>query len=158
MGTYVIAIAVTTVLSAVINMLTPEKWSKYIGAVTGLAVTICIASPIISITKSDMFEEFTFTPQKTEAKGNEIYSQEVKKELEQRINEDAKKRIKSEFDADCSVTTEVRISDNFADAEVLSMYITGDKIHAAVIGRLREVYGAENVKYVGDKKTAEKSE
>lgn len=38
MKAYIISIAVSTVISAVVTMITPEKWSKYVGIVTGLEI------------------------------------------------------------------------------------------------------------------------
>ncbi len=158
MGTYIISIAATTVISAVITMLTPEKWSKYVGVVTGLVVTVCIARPIISIMQSDVLDGFNYTVSTTQSKGDTMFRDELKKELENRIDEDVSKRLKSEFNADCNAKSEVEISETGEVKGVSSIYVSGDKIDAVAIGRLREVYGAKEVKYVGVKKTAQKPE
>jgi hypothetical protein len=41
---------------------------------------------------------------------------------------------------------------------VKSIEISGDKIDAVIIGKMREIYGADEVKYVGTEKSIKKSE
>ena len=45
------------------------------------------------------------------------------------------------------------MTDNGEVSGVKSIYVYGDRIDAVIIGRLREMYGAEEVKYVGLEKT-----
>ena len=157
MGTYIISIAAATVLSAAISILTPEGWGKYVGIVTGLVVMICIARPIISITGANFFDGFQGMEIKMSERHNNIYYDEVKRELEARINDDAKKRLKTEFNKNCEVKSEVAVTEAGTVKGVLKMEISGDKPDAVAIGRIREVYGADEVNYVGVKKTAQKS-
>ena len=69
MKSYIISIAVCTVICAVVNMLTPENWKKYVGVVTGLVITLSIASPIIGIFGNDFLSEFSYTAKTNGEKG-----------------------------------------------------------------------------------------
>ncbi len=158
MKAYIISIAVSTVISAVVNMITPEKWSKYVGIVTGLVVTMCIAQPVISLMHADAFEGFSYNSTENSREGEKVLYAQIKSELEKRISEDITKRLKSEFGKTCKVQTEVTITDNGEVSGVKSVAVYGDKIDAVAIGRLRHVYGAEEVKYIGPEKTLKKSE
>ena len=79
-------------------------------------------------------------------------------ELEKRLSDDASARLKSEFGLNSHATVNVRLDKNNAVEGVGSIKIYGQKPDAVVIGRLYEVYGAGEVKYVGAEKTLEKSE
>ena len=98
MKTYILSIAVTTVLSAIMNMLTPEKWSKYVSVVTGLVVMLCIAQPIIGIMKNDAFTEFSYTVNSSQTEGEKVLYDQIRSELEGRINGDIKERLERDFD------------------------------------------------------------
>lgn len=158
MKAYIISIAVATVISAVVSMITPEKWSKYVSIVTGLVVTVCIAQPIISLVHADMFEGFSYKAEYSRSEGEKVLYSQIKEELEKRIADDAKQRLKTEFGKTCEAEAVVAMTENGEVAGVKTIFIYGDKIDAVAIGRLREVYGAEEVKYIGYKKTAQKSE
>lgn len=158
MKAYIISIAVTTVISAVITMITPEKWSKYVGVVTGLVVTVCIAQPIISLMNAEVFEGFSYTAQYSKSEGEKALYAQIKEELEKRISIDVENRINTEFGKTCVAEIGVSMTNAGEVEGVKSIFVYGDKIDAVVIGRLREVYGAEEVKYIGHKKTAQKSE
>lgn len=158
MKAYIISIAVSTVISAAVTMITPEKWSKYVSIVTGLVVTVCIAQPIINLVNADVFEGFTYKAGHSRSEGEKVLYSQIKEELEKRIADDAKQRLETEFGKTCEAQAGVTMTENGEVAGVKTIFIYGDKIDAVVIGRLREVYGAEEVKYIGHKKTLKKPE
>jgi hypothetical protein len=82
MKAYIISIAVSTVISAVVTMITPEKWSKYVGIVTGLVVTVCIAQPIINLMHADVFEGFSYNVTANKSEGESVLYRQIKTELE----------------------------------------------------------------------------
>lgn len=155
---YIISVAAVSVISAVITMITPEKWGKYVGIVTGLVVTICIARPIINIMHADIFADFSVRVADNKTNGESLFYDKVKSELENRISDDAENRLKAEFGKECDVYTEAKADGEGNVSRVSKIIVYGDKIDYTAVGRLREVYGAEEVKYGGNKKTAEKSE
>lgn len=158
MKVYIISIAVCTVICAVVNMLTPKNWTNYVGVVTGLVITLSIASPVIGIFGSDFLSGFSYTAKTNAQRGEAVLYNEIKTQLEERINDDAKTRLSEDFAKDCSVRTTVNMSDNGEVSGVKSIYVYGDRIDAVIVGKLREIYDAEEVKYVGLEKTPEKSE
>lgn len=160
MGTYIISIAAAAVISSAVALLTPTGWSKYIGAVAGAIIMICIARPIVNIMGADFFVESEQTKVSRYEYGyNEgIYYDEVKNELEKRINDDAKWRLKKEFNKSCEVETKIGITENGKIIEVSTMEIVGDKPDFTAIGRLRDIYDVKEVKYVGVKEITQKSE
>lgn len=156
MKAYIISVAVATVISAIVTMLSPAKWEKYVGVVTGLVVTVCIASPIITLTRSDIFEGWGYSYASPATGGDNLLRTEIKKELEKRLSEDASSRLESEFGLDSSAVVSVRMNKDDAVEGVMSIKIYGQKPDAVVIGRLYEVYDAQEVKYVGAEKTLKK--
>lgn len=158
MKAYIISVAASTVISSIMVMITPEKWSKYVGAVTGLVVTICIAQPIVSIMGTDVFGGISYPDTYAKIEGEAMLYHQIKQELENRISNDAKARLKSEFNRNCEVEAEAEIKKTGEVTGIKSILVYGDKIDTVSIGRLRDIYGAEEVRYAGNKKTAQKSE
>lgn len=136
-------------MSAVISMLTPDKWDKYVGVVTGIVVTICIARPIINLINMDLFEGFSNVETTTLTNASGVYAAEIKKEMESRIAMDVKDRLKTEFGKNCVALVTVNVTQ---DGEVLgigAISVRGDKIDAVAKARLRDVYNATEVTYAG---------
>ncbi len=158
MKAYIISVAVATVISAIVTMLSPGRWEKYVGVVTGLVVTVCIANPIITLTRSDIFEgwEYSYTSHTTG--GDSLLRAEIKKELENRLSNDVSARLKSEFGLESYAVVSVKTNKDGAVEGVMGIKIYGQKPDAVAIGRLYEVYDAQEVKYVGAEKTLKKSE
>ncbi len=149
MGAYIIGIVGATVIAAVISVLTPEKWDKYVGVVTGIVVTICIARPIIGLMDADVFGEFREIGNTSVTESTEIFANEIKDELQSRIAMDVKERLKSEFGKDCVARVEVNVTRAGEVSGVDLISVRGDKIDAVAKSRLREIYGAREVKYAG---------
>lgn len=158
MKSYIMSVAVTSVISAVMNIITPEKWSKYVGMVTGLVITICISGPIISFMNADMFVEIGEVSSKVTAESENILKEEVQSELEKRIEEDIESRLKSEFALNVTANAEMSANEKGEISGVRRIVLQGDKPDAVVMGRIYEVYEAEEVKYAGTEKTLEKRE
>ncbi len=149
MGEYIIGIVAATVIAAVISVLTPDKWDKYVGVVTGIVVTICIAKPIISLMNKDVPIDTYGREYKTVTEGEDVFAKEIKEEMQSRVAMDVKDRLKTEFGKDCVARVEVSVT---VQGEVLGVdliTVRGDKIDAVAKSRLREIYGAREVKYAG---------
>ena len=149
MGAYILGIVGATVIGAVISVLTPDKWDKYVGVVTGIVITICIASPLISLIDNDFFVEFGDTDNRSVAEGPAIFAQEIKTEMESKIAMDVKDRLKTEFGRSCVARVEVNMSPQGEVLGVDLISVRGDKIDAVAKSRLREIYGAREVDYAG---------
>ncbi len=143
---YIVIIAAAAVMSAAVNMLSPEKWQKYISVVTGLVMALCIGRPIFAMLNTDIFEGIKYETKQNEADGQTRFATEVKKELEHRIAEDVKNRLKREFGAECDAEADVSVNSAGQISGVNSITVYGGGIDNAAIGRLREVYGAKSVR------------
>lgn len=151
MRSYIISIAAAAVIAAVVNMIAPEKWSKYVGAATGLVVVMCIAHPLFAVFRENVFEGFSYEPQISAEAGEGMLRDEIKTELAKRVGEDASVRIKAEFGRDCRVEADISVNEDGEITGVESLRIFGDSIDTAVLARMREVYGVSEVTYEGDR-------
>lgn len=159
MKEYIISIAAAAVISAVVSIITPEKWSKYVGVVTGLVVVLCIAQPIFSLLDADVFSGIEFQSEKTSVDGTDMLRKEIVKELETRVETDAQSRIKTEFMMDCSVDADVSVNEKGEITGVNNITVYSKRRpDTAVMSRLKEVYGVKEVKYGGYNENSEKSE
>lgn len=155
MKAYIISIAGAAVLSAIVNMLSPEKWNKYIGIVTGLVITLAIGSPILSMMHTDVFSGFGFTDDGLSTIGTEQFYYEIRSELERRVENDVRSRMMTEFGTECTAEAEAQMSPDGQITGIGRITIYGEHLDNAAIGRLREVYGAAEVIIGGDKKVSQ---
>lgn len=149
MASYIITIVTATVIAAVISVLTPEGWNKYVGVVTGIVVTVCIARPVISIVNGNFAEDFKISYKTQQTDGEGVFAKEIKREMEYRIATDIRERLRSEFGRECSASVSVAVKESGEISGVNSIRVRGDRIDNIMIGRLREVYGATEVSYEG---------
>ncbi len=149
MGAYIIGIVGATVIASVISVLTPDKWDKYVGVVTGVVITLCIARPIISLVNEDIFVGISEVRQESVTEGAEIFAKEIKKEMQSKIAMDVKDRLKAEFGKECVARVEVSVSSQGEVLGVDLISVRGEKIDTVAKSRLREIYGAREVKYAG---------
>lgn len=155
---YIISIAVASVISAVITMLTPKGWEKYVGMVTGIVVVMCIGQPLLKLMRTDVFEGFRLETEYHADAGNELLREEIRKELTERVETDAEQRLLNEFGAVCSVSAVISANSAGQITGVEHMTIYGGNIDNAAIGRLRDVYGVKEVELGGSEEFAEKQE
>lgn len=158
MRTYIISVAAAAVIAAVVNMIAPEKWTKYVGMATGLVVVMCIAQPVFTLFHEDVFEGFRAEAQVSEADGDILLRSEIKAELERRVEEDAAARLRSEFNRECTVDAEIAVNSAGEIEGVESLRVYGKKIDSAALARLREVYGVSEVTYEGYRENIKKPE
>lgn len=148
MGTYIIGMATATIMASIISFLTPERWNRYVSVVTGIVVTICIASPLIKLINIDIS---AFFPEivSTAPIPNTVFAEEMKKEMESTLAMDVRSRLKNEFGRECVAKVEVEITDTGQIAGVKKIMVRGEKIDNVAKSRLREIYGASEVVYAG---------
>ena len=159
MKAYIISIAAAAVISAAVSIITPEKWTKYVGVVTGLVIVLCIAQPVLELLKTNVFEGIEVQTQELNTDGNGLLLNEVKEELAARVGEDAAARLKTEFMLDCEAEADIEVNENGEIAGVKSITVYSKRgLETAAAARLKEVYGAAEVKYGGYNKKAEKTE
>lgn len=159
MKAYIISIAAAAVISAAVSIITPERWAKYVGIVTGLVIVLCIAQPVLNLLRTNVFEGIEIQTQELSTGGNELLFDEVKAELTARVEEDAAARLKTEFMLDCETEADIAVNENGEITGVKSITVYCKRgLDTAAAARLREVYGTAEVKYGGYNKKAEKTE
>lgn len=158
MKAYIISIAAAAVISALVSIISPAKWNKYIGIVTGLVVVMCIGQPLLKLMRTNVFERIEYNVQAQQTAGEDDFRKELKEELSRRLADDVKNRLRAEFGVDCSVSVSVSVDEDGKIAGVESMRISGGNIDTAAVGRLREVYGVKKVYYGGNEKITAKQE
>ena len=151
MKDYIISIAAAAAISAAVNIISPARWEKYVGLATGLVIVMCIAGPIFSLTGSDIFEGFGYSAEVTAEGGEELLREEIRRELENRVAADTAQRLRDEFGRDCTAEVEAAVNGDGEIEGIGRIRVYGDKIDAAALGRLHEVYGAAEVTYEGDR-------
>lgn len=158
MKSYIISIAVASVISAVITMLTPKGWEKYVGMVTGIVVVMCIGQPLLQLMRTDVFEGFRLETRQNAEEGDNGLRDEIRKDLTERIEKDAEQRLRRDFGAECAVSAVVSVNRAGQITGVERMTIYGGNLDNIAIGKLREIYGVKEVELVGAEKNTAKQE
>lgn len=158
MKSYIISIAVSAIIAAVVNMISPDKWAKYTGIVTGLVVVLCIGRPILELANTDVFAGFSFDERVLSNEGEKEFRNEVKNELQRQLEGDIKTKVKDEFGRDCSASVTIGVNETGEITGVDKIIIYGRGFDNAVTGRLRELYGAKEIVTDGSEKVSQKTE
>lgn len=139
MKAYILTIIGASLLSVMTHILAPEQWRKYIKIVTGLVVVSVLVMPIRSLTKVDIFEDFTI---ETSGLDMDIQKKAVAEELEKRIAADIEERIEQEFYQSCTAQAKIRVNASFEIEGVEAITIRGFRgDQRAAANRMAEVYG-----------------
>lgn len=158
MRTYIISVAGAAVLSAVINMLSPERWGKYIGVLTGLVVAATIVRPILSLADKDFFSDIQIKTDVASETGMDVFYSELRAELENRVAGDIKERLLHEFGTDSEVSVEARAAKDGRISGIGRITVHGGRLDNAAAARLYDIYDAEEVIINEHKKVYKKTE
>ena len=158
MKAYILSIAVSAIIAAAVNMISPDKWAKYTGIVTGLVIVLCIGRPILELADTDAFAGFRFDETVLSNEGEKEFRGAVKMELENQLEGDIKARVKNEFGRDCTTDVIIGVNDSGEITGVDKIIIYGKGFDNAVTGRLRELYGAKEIVTNGSEKVSQKTE
>ncbi len=144
MKEYILTIIGATLLSVLADIVSPEQWRKYIQLLTGLVIVSCILTPAFKIADLDLFSGFELSDTTLE-EGETLQKELVASELEQRVAEDAKQRIASEFHCEAEVEAEVLTDEQMQITGVKRIRIHGKNLPEGIAARIKEVYGTKNV-------------
>lgn len=158
MRQYIISIAVSAVVSAIVGIITPDKWGKYVRIITGLVIVLCIANPVFSLLRSNVFDGFSYSNTVTLSNGEEVIKRELISELSSRIENDISERIRTEYNRSNTAKVDISVNDEGAITGVNKIVLYGDSMTDAVYNRMKEVYGTNEVTYGGTGKNTSKSE
>ncbi|MDO5398098.1 MAG: stage III sporulation protein AF [bacterium] len=143
MTAYISSIIAAAVLSGAASLLSPEKWRKYVGMITGVVILCTIISPLSEIKATDIFDslESRISTQET-AEGEELRLDMIKNELSSRINSDIEERIKREFGTNIKARAEIG-ADSEGNITGVNKIVIDGKLTETAVNRLCEVYGIE---------------
>ncbi len=144
MKEYILTIIGATLLSVLADIVSPEQWRKYIQLLTGLVIVSCILTPAFKIADLDLFSGFELSDTTLE-EGETLQKELGASELEQRVAEDAKQRIASEFHCEAEVEAEVLTDEQMQITGVKRIRIHGKNLPEGIAARIKEVYGTKNV-------------
>ena len=145
MKAYIISVAGAAVLSAVINMLSPERWGKYIGVLTGLVVAAAIVRPVLSIIDKDVLSDIQIETGTTAETGMDVFYSELRAELESRVSGDIKERLLREFGTDSEVSVAAATEKDGRISGIDRITIHGGHLDNAAAARLYDIYDAKEV-------------
>ncbi len=110
MREYIMSVIGAGLLCSVSEIISPDKWKKYIKLLTGVIITIIMLSPVKQI-DFDVVDDFrSITPEYPT--DNSLLLNTVKSEFENRISEDIKERIFQKYDVNSEVVTTSETDDN----------------------------------------------
>ncbi len=150
MKEYILSIIGAAVLSSFASMLSPDKWRKYIGVVTGLVVISCIIAPIAKFSKADMFKGFEYIETGADY-GYEMQEEIIREEMSKSIGEDISKRLYDEFGIKVTAAASVAINEKNEITGIEKIKIKGGRLTSAQIIRLCEVYGVKEEAIVSER-------
>ena len=142
MSEYILTIIGASLLAAMTNLISPDKWRPYIRMATGLVVMTVILAPIAAIRGIEFKTEFA-PPQTVFEDGEQLQLETVKEELERRVAEDAKMRLENEFGITAEVRATVKTNSDMQIERVEEILVSGAPLTDRAKNRLAEVYGLE---------------
>ena len=131
------------VLSALVSVMSPEKWRSYIRLVTGIIILSCIVSPISNL----LGRSGSFNIPEMSTFGNydeNMHKNLVIDELTARIEEDIKSRMAREYGADISARVNININENNEIEGVTLITIRGSLPQSAK-RKLCNIYGVDTI-------------
>ncbi len=137
---YIITIIGASLLSGIAHILAPASWVKYVKLITGLVILSVIASPLTSISKINLFSDFSIEENEID---ENIQINTIAKELEARIEADIKDRIKTEFFSEAEAEVKIALNENNEISGVTHIKIITDAEKEKIISRMCEVYGID---------------
>ena len=109
MKQYMITVMASAVLSALAQLVSPEKWVKYIRIICGIMIISVIAAPIGELRKIDIFGDY---PAKESLDMN-AQKKAVIEEMQSRVSDDVEKRVSDEFSENIKAEVKLKINDNY---------------------------------------------
>lgn len=140
MKQYIITVIGATILSAMANILAPDKWRKYISVITGFIIISCIIAPISKLTDTDLFAGFdNYYDGITDYEA--VERDFITQQLHSKIAADIEKRFKDEFHEDIKASIKLSVNDKGEIERISHIKISGSDGDAKKTLRLCEIYG-----------------
>ncbi len=144
MADYISSIICAGILSGAASLLSPEKWRKYVGVITGLIVICAVIAPLSDVRVEDIFSSISESnTESVTEEGEELRMDMVEEELQKRVEEDVEKRLNDEFGISAEAHVEIGVDDEGKITGVKKIEVSGERLTEAAKKRLCEVYGIE---------------
>ena len=140
MKAYIITVIGAALLSALAEIISPEKWRGYVKIITGLVVISSIIAPAAGLVHSGVFEgldESIASVGETRDTQNEIIAAQLKKN----IDADIEKRMKDEYGLNIDAECELGFDGDGKMTGVKEIRVYGGSLTDGAKRRLCEVYG-----------------
>ena len=140
MREYIILVAMASIISAIVDILSPENWRKYIRIVTGFLILAVLISPVAKFKNIEIFNS------QESFQASEIPTRDlVVAELQKRVERDIEERILVEFKREATAIAELDIDSEHRIRGVKRIRLSLKKAPDGLRERLLEVYGCENI-------------
>ena len=145
MREYIILVAMASIISAIVDILSPENWRKYIRIVTGFLILAVLISPVAKFKNIEIFNS------QESFQASEIPTRDlVAAELQKRVERDIEERILVEFKREATAIAELDIDSEHRIRGVKRIRVSLKKAPDGLRERLLEVYGCENIEFGTD--------
>ncbi len=141
MKQYMITVMASAVLSALAQLVSPEKWAKYIRIICGIMIISVIAAPIGELRKIDIFGDY---PAEEQLDMN-AQKKAVIEEMQSRISGDVEKRVSDEFSENIKAEVKLKINDSYEIEGVDEINIWEAVKREKIRQRLFQVYAPEKI-------------
>lgn len=144
MGEYIMTLIGAGIMCAISEIISPDRWHKYIKLFTGVVIAILIISPIKSI-DMNVLDDIAYT---AESPDDSVLKREIQHSLESRINDDVSSRIKENFGCDSTVITDI-LSDSDGNITGISNITIKTKANRASVKKIiSPIYGLDEDKVI----------
>lgn len=142
MKEYIILVAVSAIVAAFADVLSPKEWRGYTRVIMGFLLLSVLISPLARLKNVEIFSESqSFVASDTAVKN------QVAEELSKRVEADIAERILKEFGAQVSAKVELSVDNENRIGGIRSIVLTGKNIPSIAGERLKEVYGCDSVEF-----------
>lgn len=143
MNSYMITLISAAVLSALVTILSPEKWRKYINIISGIMIVSVIASPLLQYKEVRLFVE------ETGISDIDRYAQQVAvaEELKNRVQEDVLERIYNELKIKINAEVIIDVNENKEICGVREIKIWTQTHQKKIEKILKEVYSPKKITF-----------
>lgn len=143
MNDYMITVIGSAVLSAIALMLSPDKWRKYVKAVTGIMIISVIISPVAALRGIDLFSGYEYS----DAIDENAQKTAVREELEKRVAQDAAEKLSAEFGITAKVSVKLKVNENYEIEGVEEITVWTEKQAERIRQRLNEIYSPQKISF-----------
>lgn len=145
MKAYIIQIIGGALLAVFADIFSPAEWKKYIGVITGIILITIIITPLAKLKNTNVLSSYRSFDTETQVRGEEIYSDMLKKEFSENLALDIKERVKDEFSKEVSVEVSVEMNEKGGIKKITKIVLHGIEPNKEICGRISYIYNVDEV-------------